>query len=111
MRRAALKDGGGDIVQYVRTGMDPYPMFGWKKIRLEGGQILYEGPTGELFDDLHRAYEHEVAKKVSQTGLDENKVGLSFLQKFLNTCCSEDQEMAIDDTRILVTTSTLEDSW
>ena len=109
VRHAALKDGGGELVHYVRTSMDPYPMIGWKKIQLEGDRTLYEGPNGELYDDLQLACEHEVAAKVSQTGLPENKVGLSFLQKFLNSCCSEEQEMATDDSRILVTASTLED--
>ena len=96
-------------MHYARTSMDPYLMIGWKKIRLEGDRTLYEGPNGESYDDLQLAYEHEVAAKVSQTGLPENKVGLSFLQKFLNSCCSEEEEMATDDSRILVTPSTLED--
>jgi hypothetical protein len=84
-------------------------LFNWKKISLEGGQTLYEGPEGELFEDLQQAYEHTVAAKTSQTGFSESKVGLSFLQKFLNNCCSEEQEMLIDDARIMITTSTMED--
>jgi hypothetical protein len=109
VRRAALRDGGGEVLSFLRAGMDPYPLFNWKKISLEGGQTLYEGPEGELFEDLQQAYEHTVAAKTSQTGFSESKVGLSFLQKFLNNCCSEEQEMLIDDARIMITTSTMED--
>ena len=47
-----LQDGGGEILQYNRAGMDPYPLLGWKKTSLdEGGAFLYEGPHGEVFED------------------------------------------------------------
>ena len=97
------------MVQYLRSGVDPYPMFGWQRIQLEGQQALYKSPSGEVFDDLQHAYEYEVASKSAQTGVPETKVGLSFLQKFLKDCGGEEQEVAFDDTRILLTTSTLED--
>ena len=109
VRRAALRDGGGELIQYLRTGMDPYPMIGWRKVDLESGQTLYEGPNGDVVDDIQHAYELEVAAKASQTGLPENKVGLTFLQKFINNCCSEDQDTEIEGGRVILTTSTLED--
>ena len=47
VRHAALRDGGGEVLQYIRTGMDPYPMMGWKRCQVEeGGPPVYEGPNG-----------------------------------------------------------------
>ena len=45
---------------------------------------MYEGPNGEVYEDLQEAYEQEVAARSAQTSLDENKLALTFLQKFLN---------------------------
>ena len=58
VRHAAIKDGGGEILQYNRTNMDPYPLVGWKKITdEETGVVMYEGPCGETFEDLAQVYE------------------------------------------------------
>jgi hypothetical protein len=110
VRHAALKDGGGELVQYIRVGMDPYPLLGWKKIQMcENGAVAYEGPHGEVYEDLQQVYEHEVAAKALQTGVSENRLALSFLQKFLKECCSEQREEEQENARVVVTTSTLED--
>ena len=54
VRHAALKDGGGELVQYIRVGMDPYPLVGWKKIQMcENGAVAFEGPHGEVY--THRS--------------------------------------------------------
>ena len=105
VRYAALRDGGGDILQHNRAGMDPYPLLGWKKTSLEdGGAFLYE-----IFEDLGEVYEYVVASKSAVAGVDETKIHLSVLQHFLNDCCSEKEERAGDGERCVVTTSTLED--
>ena len=110
VRYAALRDGGGDILQHNRAGMDPYPLLGWKKTSLEeGGAFLYEGPHGEVFEDLREVYEYVVASKSADAGVDETKIHLSVLQHFLTDCCSEKEERAGDGARCVVTTGTLED--
>ena len=53
VRHSALKDGGGEVVQHIRAGMDPYPLLGWKKIQqTDDGKFLLEGPNGEVFEEL-----------------------------------------------------------
>ena len=70
-RQAAIKEGGGEVPQYVRAGMDPYPMMGWRIREVEGGgACVYEGPNGEVYEDLREAYEQEVAARSAQTNLD-----------------------------------------
>ena len=110
VRHAAIKDGGGEILQYNRTNMDPYPLVGWKKITdEETGVVMYEGPCGETFEDLAQVYEYDVALRYGDAGVDASRVQLSVLQNFLNECCSEHEERAEGEQRIVVTTSTLED--
>ena len=97
-------------MQYIRVGMDPYPLVGWKKIQMcENGAVAFEGPHGEVYEDLQQVYEHEVAAKALQTGVSENRLALSFLQKFLKECCSEQRQEEEENARVVVTTSTLED--
>ena len=111
VRHAALKDGGGEVVHYIRSGMDPYPLVGWSKIELsEGAAAVYIGPNGERYDDIQEAYEYEVAARAAQTGMSENRLALIFLQKFLRDCCSEARETEESSKRVVVTTSTLEDT-
>ena len=110
VRHAAIKDGGGEILQYNRTGMDPYPLVGWKKVVHEdGGAVMYEGPAGEVFESLTEIYEYEVASKYADADVNGAKVHLSILQQFLNECCSESEVRAEGEQRFVVTTSTLED--
>ena len=85
VRHAAIKDGGGEILQYNRTGMDPYPLVGWKKVvHKDGGAVMYEGPAGEVFESLTEIYEYEVASKYADADVNGAKVHLSILQQFLN---------------------------
>ncbi len=85
VRHAALRDGGGEILQYNRSGMDPYPLVGWKKIALEGSDLVVcEGPDGQVFESLQDVYEHMVAIKTASTGVDKSKVSLSVLQHLLS---------------------------
>ena len=110
VRHSALKDGGGEILQFNRTGMDPYPLVGWKKIIPDDGtRIIYEGPHGEVYEDLDQVYEYEIGAKHADGSADSTKVHLSILQKFLNDCCTEKSERAEDGMRVVVTTSTVED--
>ena len=110
VRHAALRDGGGEILQYNRSGMDPYPLVGWKKIALEGsGLVVYEGPDGDVLESLQEVYDHVVATRTAMTGVDKSKVNLSVLQHFLNECCSEQEERSEEGRRFVLTTSTLED--
>ena len=110
VRHAALRDGGGEILQYNRAGMDPYPLVGWKKIPLEGSDVVvYEGPDGQVFESLQDVYEQVVAIKTATAGVDKSKVNLSVLQHFLNECCTEQEERSEEGRRFVVTSSTLED--
>ena len=110
VRHAALQDGGGAILQYNREGMDPYPLVGWKKINTgEEGCHHYEGPNGEVCEDLQQAFEMELATKHIANSVDSTKVHLSVLQQFLNDCCSEKETRQEGEQRYVVTTSTLED--
>lgn len=71
VRHAALKEGRGEVLQYVRAGADPYPMMGWRARKVEGGgAFVYDGPNGEVYEDLQEAYEQEMAARSAQTGLD-----------------------------------------
>ena len=79
VRHAAIKEGGGEVLQYVRAGMDPYPMMGWRIREVEGGgACVYEGPNGEVYEDLREAYEQEVAARSAQTNTDEHMLALTF---------------------------------
>ena len=83
VRHSAIRDGGGEILQYNRQGMDPYPLVGWKKIVPEdGSRPVYEGPHGETYDDLEQVYQYEIATKYTDASADGNKVHLSILQQF-----------------------------
>ena len=96
------------MLQDVRAGMDPYPMMGWRMREVEGGgACVYEGPNGEVYEHLREAYEQEVAARSAQPDLDENRLALTFLQKFLNECCAESEERGESGQRFVVTTRTL----
>ena len=53
------------------------------------GAVVYEGPNGELFDNLLAAYDYFKAQQCAQAGVADAKLPLTFLQKFHNECCSE----------------------
>jgi len=60
--------------------------------------------------DIGLAYDHEVAQKSSSFDVDQNRVALTFLQKFVNDCCTQnDTKVDAEAQRFVVTTSTLED--
>ena len=86
VRFAAIKEGGGEILQYNRTGMDPYPLVGWTKVAFI---VVYEGPQGEVYDDLEQVYDFVLASKNAAVGAGSTNVHLSVLQRFLNDCCAE----------------------
>ena len=108
VRHAAFRDGGGEILQYIRAGMDPVPLLGWRRVDT-GGVVFYEGPNGELCEDLQHVYEQVTAAQSTQAGCETGRIALTFLQKFLNECCSEKEQREDADQRCVVTTSTLED--
>ena len=47
VRRAAKKDGDGEMLQHLRPGLPPYPLLGWRRRTLEDGSELLDGPHGE----------------------------------------------------------------
>ena len=103
VRHAALQDGGGAILQYNRAGMDPYPLVGWKRIASgNNSQAYYEGPNGEVCEDLKQAFETEMASKHVGGDVSEAKVHLSVLQRFLNDCSSErEQRRLVTEARMI----------
>ena len=112
VRHAAIKAGGGEIIQHFRQGMDPYPLQGWRYIDIDGQRLL-ENPHGQRCATTAEAYDIEYAQIASGGSEKDTRAQLSFLQKFLNQCCSErlDQEEEGEDgpVRQIVTTSPLED--
>ena len=110
VRHAAIKDGGGEVLQYIRPGMDPYPMIGFKRLQNEeGGPLVYEGPNGERYETLQQAYEQQEDARSELSGNPERRVALTFLQKFVNACGTETEQREVEEQRFVVTTSTLED--
>ena len=69
VRHAAKRD-GGETILYKRANMDPYPLPGWRRIRLEGSagdSDQFEGPNGEICLDLQEAYDTEHARQTAGT--------------------------------------------
>ena len=60
VRHAAIKAGGGEIIQHLRQGMDPYPLQGWRWINVDG-QSLLEGPNGQRCETTAEAFDDELA--------------------------------------------------
>ena len=88
IRHAAIKTGGGAIIQHLRQGMDPYPLQGWRRISIDGLSLL-EGPQGQKCATTSEAFDNELASHAS--GITEKglRIQLTMIQKFLNQCCSE----------------------
>ena len=120
IRHAAIRAGGGEIIQHLRQGMDPYPLQGWRWIEVDG-QSLLEGPLGQRCETTAEALDVELASQRGAGG-KELSAQLTMIQKFLNQCCSETVEHTDDsgaaagrddeeDTHLrqAVTTSALED--
>ena len=91
IRHAAIKAGGGEIIQHLRQGMDPYPLQGWRWVDVDGQQLL-EGPLGQRCETTAEAFDHELAKQ-GAGGDKELRGQLTMIQKFLNQCCSESLEL------------------
>ena len=47
IRNAAKDAAGGEMLQYLRPGLPPYPLLGWRRRILEDGSELLDGPNGE----------------------------------------------------------------
>ena len=119
IRHAAIRAGGGEIIQHLRQGMDPYPLQGWRWIEVDG-QSLLEGPLGQRCETTAEAFDAELASQGGAGG-KELSAQLTMIQKFLNQCCSETKEVTgggaaaerddEEDTHVrqAVTTSALED--
>ena len=90
IRHAAIKAGGGEIIQHLRQNMDPYPLQGWRWIDVDG-QSLLEGPHGQRCESTAEAFDNELASQ-SAGGDKELRGQLTMIQKFLNQCCSESIE-------------------
>ena len=109
VRHSALRDGGGEVLQFLRAGMDAYPLPGWKRIQNLDGDYVYQGINGEVFGDLQEVYEYTVAARAADSGIENSSHTLTFLQKFLRECASESEQREEDGQRYVLTTSTLED--
>ena len=114
IRHAAIKAGGGEIIQHLRQGMDLDPLQGWRWVDVDG-QSLLEGPLGQRCESAAEAFDEELANQ-SAGGDRELRGQLTMIQKILNQCCSESCETApvgddVDDNHVrqVVTTSPLED--
>ena len=85
---------------------------GWRWVDGEGMRLL-EGSIGQRCATTAEAYDYEFAAMRSCEGEKDARDQLSFLQKFLNQCCSEtsvhEEGSEADQTRQVITTSPLED--
>ena len=101
---------GGQSLRYVRSGLDPYVLAGWRQETSEDGSVMYLSPDGVQFKELVHAYEHDVALKApAVTSGRESKQVISFLEKFLQDSGAEREERKKGGDRVVVTTSSLED--
>ena len=96
IRHAAIKAGGGEILQHLRQGMDPYPLPGWRWIDCEGLRLL-EGPHGERCPTSAEAFDIVAATCNAGSSQKDVRQHLTMIQKFLNECCSETITRAVVD--------------
>ena len=54
---------GGQSLRYVRSGVDPYVLAGWRQETSEDGSVMYLSPDGVQFKELVQAYDYDVAVK------------------------------------------------
>ena len=88
VRHAAVKAGGGEIIQHFRQGMDPYPLQGWRYVDIDGQRLL-ENSLGQKCATTAEAYDTEYAQIASGESDKDTRAQLTILQKFLNQCCPE----------------------
>ena len=58
---AAKKDGGGAVIMFVREGLEPFALVGWRRIEIDD-LVLYEGSKGERCDSLAQAFDSVMAR-------------------------------------------------
>ena len=113
IRHAAIKAGGGEIIQHFRQGMDPFPLQGWRWVKVDGENVYLENSIGLRCATTAEAYDCEFADIKSGENDKDTREQLTFIQKFLNQCCTESLTMSEeedgDHVRQIVTTSPLED--
>ncbi len=93
VKHAALRDGGGGIVQHIRPNVDAFPLLGWTWINDkeepcpadDPNRTVLRGPGGEVCMSTTEAFDCEIASKSGSHSdpLDRAKT-MTFLQKFLN---------------------------
>ena len=89
-----MKDGGGELIRYVRQGLDPYPLVGWRRCGEAGARFL-EGPNGEKCESEAAAFDLIMANKRQSTGERDAVQTLTFLQKFLNAGADEKKQILV----------------
>jgi hypothetical protein len=94
VKHASITAGGGESIRYVRQGLDPYPLVGWKRCE-EAGAVYLEGPNGERCDSEAAAFDLIMANKRQSTGERDAVQTLTFLQKFLNAAADEQRQREV----------------
>ena len=89
-----MRDGGGELIRYVRQGLDPYPLVGWRRCGEAGARFL-EGPNGEKCESEAAAFDLIMANKRQSTGERDAVQTLTFLQKFLNASADEKRHIVV----------------
>ena len=108
LQHNAKQEEGRAVVQYIRPGVDPYTLAGWRREEGEDGKSSYVGPGGERFADIVAAYEHDVAARGAAAGdSKQQKEMTSFLTKFVPDIGYESRAETKDGYRFVVTASTL----
>ena len=92
--------------------MDPFPLQGWHWVDVDGERLL-ENTIGQRCATAVEAYDYEFADIRSGDSDKDSRAQLTFLQQFLNQCCTESITLTEEDeeskVRQIVTTSPLED--
>ena len=123
VRQGAKEAGGGELIHHIRQGLPPCPLVGWRRRRVEGDLELLEGPNGETCATTAEAMSTMLAAQAQRSDAAGNSnAALRWIHEFLTKeyGCIKTERLettdgapasleADDATRVVVTTSSLED--
>lgn len=93
----AKKQGGGQVLLYMRSGFDDYPLVGWKECTGDDGTPYFEGPLGDRCDTLAQAYDMQVATALCSGARDDKTARcVTMLQRWLAAACRSQDVVQAD---------------
>ena len=123
VRQGAKEAGGGELIHHIRQGLPPFPLVGWRRRPVEGEFELLEGPNGETCATTAEAMSTMLAAQAQRSdAAGSSNAALRWIHEFptkengcikterLETTDGAPASLEADDaTRVVVTTSSLED--